>query len=107
MKHIELFISDDGKIFLDESSCLEYELEKACEENKHNLIFKDDLGNVLEDMVSSKTYNFVSSIEVLNKEGIELLNRIYDYTGFLYDSITSPGTWVWKDTEQCFIKKEN
>ncbi len=91
-----LYIADDGTEFDDEWECENHEWRYS--HKMDDVTFYDKYGNELEDKVSEDTYNDCAKIVVESEEGVEDIQALVDYTGFLgYESIDSPGTWIFNN----------
>lgn len=100
MKVVYYCIAEDGTIFGDEWDCEDYEWKLAHKEALDKVEFYDKNGTKLCDWISNDTYNSVQKIIVSDKESIQALHELAQYTGYcLYEEITETGTWVFVENK--------
>lgn len=102
-----IYESFDGKQFDNEFDCKDYEWIKNHEKGFKDIIFYDKNGNILDNKLSSDTYNNVESIRIKSFEGVQTIKAIADYTGFYcYNDVNSVGYWYWENTIAGFKKSD-
>lgn len=88
-----IYIADDGKQFDDEYACMDYEWTLN---NPHinDVKFYDKDHNELKDIFLEDVYCITEKVVVPNKEALEVLHELAEYTGFCcYFSIEEVGVW--------------
>ena len=102
-----VYIAEDGKKFDDEFECQDYEWKLKHTTHLKDIHLFDKDGNELEDIFSDDTYDNADKVIVLTDEAIKDLQELAEYTGFIcYDSITSPGEWMFNKRIHEFVKQE-
>ena len=88
-----IYIADDGTEFDNYHECEYYEFTSKYP-RVQNIVFLDINGNDVSDPMSEDGYSSVETIIVPDREAVDQLNEIGEYTGFCcYEDITSAGTW--------------
>lgn len=101
-----IYQADDGTIFNDRYSCIQYEF--ICSISTVPLPVMRDKGNYnidynFLDLITDNLYNSVCLIKIETQKQVELMSKIYNFTGF-YKEIDSIGTWVYSDALSKFVK---
>lgn len=103
MRHIEYWLSDDGKRFCDETECAEYELkQKLWHSNLSVICPETGVAYKGPFVMDKKAYNNCESVIVPNSQALADLKEIQNFTGF-YVGIDSVGKWKYDDTENEWI----
>lgn len=101
-----IYVADDGTQFDNEFECEDYEWQLAYK-HINDVYFFDKDQNRLGDAFSCETYNKADIISVLNKDALQALHELADYTGFLsYLDVTECGIWTFNYDVAKFVKAE-
>ena len=105
MKETRIYLANDDTQFHNKHDCLKYELEKRLATSTLK-IYKDD--TVLTDMMSQKTFQESTKVEIPDTAALKDMLYIQHFTGFYYD-INAIGTWEHDNDEGTWSKhdKEN
>ena len=102
----KIYQADDGTIFNDEDSCIQYEFIYSIStvplpvmRDKDNY----DIDYSPLDLISDDLFNSVYLIEIETQEQVDLMNKVSNFAGF-YDDIDSIGTWAYSDALSKFVK---
>jgi len=92
-----IYVADDGTQFDDKYNCLDHEFELRIDNGaKQITIFDEKDRRVYTSLTSEDTYDNADKIIVTGMTGVNTLQEISDYTGFIgYEDINEPGTWVY------------
>ena len=104
MTEVTQYIADDGKVFEDEFECREYELINSKSGSIHDIQFFDENSNSLALELSDDFYNSIHKIIITSEEQVNALREISDLNGWCNEEINKPGTWVWLDKIELFIR---
>ena len=99
-----IYIADDGKEFDNEFDCQHYEwilnhpyLKDIC--------FYDKDNNALDNILLQETYETTERIVISNKDALNDLLELANYTGFCaYGDIVECGEWVFDYKKGTFVK---
>lgn len=105
-----LYIADDGTSFEDEWECTDYEWRLAHPHLNEIKFLNAKEIPLLSDPLEDITYNNTETVIIPNKEALQDLQDLANYTGFCeYLDIDSIGTWKhYSDSmRNCGFRKES